>query len=98
MAPELQDYSYQETHGNFDPKAADMWAVGATAYLLFTRAYPVDWLNGCSIYLKNPEKYILDRLLADSLPPLALSFLQALLRPRPSERLTTIYALQHPWM
>ena len=98
MAPELQIWIAAASTIPSNPKSADMWAVGATVYLLLTKRHLIDWPNEYTDYINGPENFLRRRFDLFTLSSNAVSFLEVILGSEPSIRLTASNALQDPWM
>lgn len=102
MAPELQDAlpPLQSTLAPIpDHPLSDMWSVGAMVFRMLTgtSAFSTPWhlvrfCDGKGALFPNT------RLDDRDISPAGQAFIQALLMPQPTERLTSTAALTHPWV
>jgi len=81
------------TDDSHDGRAADMWALGISLYMLLTGRSPHQTNQISQLY-----KEIQTQELRVPEFPEADAFLQGLLAKDPRERLTAETALQHPWV
>jgi serine/threonine protein kinase len=97
MAPELLEYiEPSKDTGSRSNQAADMWALGEIAVRMLTGEQtfpkpPMLWE-----YVKNPDKFPLDRL--PGLDNNVCQFIMGVMMLRPEKRLTSEQALQQAWM
>lgn len=90
----FSDYSAPELEPQRRTDRSDMWSIGVMAFALLRFALPF------GAHGPRPEAGDFAWLPGDGRPPSAdcLSFLQALLRADPSERMSAQEALSHPWL
>lgn len=81
------------TDDSYDGRAADMWALGISLYMMLTGSSPHQTNQISQLYKEIQRREI-------RVPefPEADDFLQGLLAKDPRERLTAETALQHPWV
>jgi serine/threonine protein kinase len=99
MAPEQQGFmSSSQEPVSLSSKAGDVWAVGAMIHLLLTKRHIFGLPFDLYEYISGPEEYLPARLrhIGVSLP--ASTFIQAIMRIGPQQRLTTEQALDNPWL
>eukprot|EP00004_Rigifila_ramosa_P019439 TRINITY_DN4932_c0_g1_i1.p1 TRINITY_DN4932_c0_g1~~TRINITY_DN4932_c0_g1_i1.p1 ORF type:complete len:429 (-),score=113.12 TRINITY_DN4932_c0_g1_i1:55-1341(-) len=78
----------------YDPKKADMWAVGVTLYFLFFRKYPCDGATVEELTRSITKSHI---SFSGKISEEARSLLEGLLDRDPSKRLTADTAKTHPF-
>ncbi|XP_076350401.1 serine/threonine-protein kinase H1 homolog isoform X2 [Tachypleus tridentatus] len=79
--------------------AVDMWAVGVISFILLSGTFPFDAKQD-SVILKLVLKgvFTMSSEVWENVSNEATNFVRSLLRCDPTQRLTAVQALQHPWI
>jgi serine/threonine protein kinase len=98
MAPELLGWvKSTEDPKSLDYQAADMWALGETAFRMLTGKRTFEDLRTLSDYCSGTQEFPLDELISPAGDNQA-RFISNLMAVDPHLRISATDALQHPWM
>ena len=95
MAPEILNYIPEvDPETSEYTNAVDMWALGCIVYRLVCGAVPFPRGPSLVKFCLDKSKFPLN---VEELTGLAQTFVNGLIVPYPSQRLTAQQALEHPW-
>jgi len=99
MAPELLGFvESSEESDSRNAQAADMWALGETAFQMLTKEPTFKNFSLLSSYLRSPASFPSAVLRARNVSEVGISFINSIMQPKPEERWTAAKALLHAWM
>ena len=88
----------ENSHGAVYTSMVDLWSLGALVYSLLTDRVPFsstpDLRHYCRLVAPFPSEPMLEKGISEH----GLDFVEALLDPNPSKRLSAANALNHPWL
>jgi WD40 repeat protein len=98
MAPELLGWVKSTTDPKLlDYQAADMWALGETAFRMLTGKRTFEDIRTLSDYCRGTQEFPFDHLIS-SAEDNGAQFISNLMAVDPHLRMSATDALQHPWM
>jgi serine/threonine protein kinase len=97
MAPEI--LNLEPGSGiQFDNRAADMWSLGEMAHRMLTATPTFSSPAALNNYMIWPDTLPFQKLAEHGASGDVLSFIRAVMKPRPDLRLTSDKALEHTWI
>lgn len=98
-APEMEGSSFGTRGNDFEyTNAVDIWSLGCVVYKMLTGQVPFSSRPQLSDFYNDRVPFPTDPLLAKGVSSSAMAFVQALIKPDPSDRLLVEAALRSPWI
>ena len=99
MAPEL--FGFIKSAGRSElsmGQAADMWALGETAFQMLTKQSTFEDISLLSVYVHSPDNFPSGVLRACHISEVGIQFIRNIMSPKPEDRQTAAQAVLQPWM
>lgn len=83
-----------ESNGGYSGKCADIWSLGVMLYTMLVGRYPFHDTDPSVLFMKIRRGHF---TIPDTVSSKAKCLIRSMMRREPSERLTAVEILEHPW-